>query len=144
MPKKFYTTQPVDYPTCEHKDCPVAATCLHQIAFNAMLEKADYLHLINPTKCCKDASCRFYRDNSPITYALGFTNFQKQMLPDQYQSFMGILIGHFGRNAYYERRRGATALSPKEQAVVLEALRRTGITQDLKFDKYEKNFNWYD
>lgn len=144
MPKKFYTSLPAGYPVCEHRTCPKASSCLHQTAYSAMLKKDDYLTLLNPSRCSRDASCRFYRDNEPVSYARGFTGMQKRMLPGQYKTFMFILIGEFGRNAYFERRRGETALSPQEQSVVLEALRQAGISEELKFDKYEECFNWYD
>ncbi|WP_339328647.1 DUF6078 family protein [Bacteroides thetaiotaomicron] len=39
---------------------------------------------------------------------------------------------------------GETVLSPKEQAIVQQALKQSGVTEDLKFDHYEKNLNWYD
>ncbi|WP_455671477.1 DUF6078 family protein [Phocaeicola sp.] len=144
MPKRFYTSIPTNYPACEHKDCPMAAICLHQTVYTTMLENEEYIHLINPHRCSKNETCSYYRDNKPITYTRGFTNFQKQMFPEQYQRFMSILIETFGRNPYFERRRGETALSPKEQDIVLRALKRAGVTKELKFDNYEENLNWYD
>lgn len=102
------------------------------------------LQLLNPAQCVKNETCKFYRDNTPVTYARGFTNFQKKMYPDQYQTFMHKLIGKFSRNGYFERRRGASALSPKEQEIVLAALKEVGITADMKFDSYESHINWYD
>lgn len=144
MPKKTYTTMPVNYPVCLHSDCPLAGTCLHGMAYASLLEHETYLRLINPRQCSATADCQFYRNNQPVTYARGFTNFQRQMYPAQYQQFSVLLISHFGRNAFYERRRGATALSPKEQAVVLDVLREVGITQPFQFDHYEDHINWYD
>ena len=67
-----------------------------------------------------------------------------QMFPAQYQQFMSILMSHFGRNPYFERRRGESPLSPKEQRIVLNALRRVGVTEELRFDHYEESVNWYD
>ena len=144
MPKKTYTSLPTGYPVCEHSDCPCAATCLHQIAYAALIETEDYLHLLNPTRCSKDESCRFYRNNTPVIYARGFTNFQKQMYPDQYQQFMLKCISHWSRNPYFERRRGARPLPPNEQEFILQTLKEVGVTQEMKFDKYEENINWYD
>ena len=57
---------------------------------------------------------------------------------------MYTLIGKFGRNAYFERRRGDSPLSPKEQETVLAALLKAGITENIPFDKYEDIINWYD
>lgn len=144
MPKKFYTSLPTDYPVCQLSDCPMAETCLHQIVYPTMLEKNDILSVVNPDRCSKDAKCKFYRSNKPITYAHGFAHFQKRMFPGQYDRFSMMLISKFGRNAYYERRRGDTALTPKEQRIVLDALKKVGVTEEMKFESYEENTNWYD
>lgn len=144
MPKKFYTSIPVNYAVCLHHDCPKAATCLHQIAYQTLLEQENFLNLINPKRCSKDATCPYYRDSTPVTYARGFTNFQKHMFPDQYLAFKAVLINKFGRNPYYERRNGQTLLSPQEQKTVLDALKNAGITERFQFDSYEENYNWRD
>lgn len=93
MPRKEYTSLPTNYPVCEHNDCPMATNCLHQIAHAIMLKNEEYLRLINPTRCTKDTSCAYYRSNSPMLYARGFTNFQRRMFPDQYRRFMEICAG---------------------------------------------------
>lgn len=144
MPKKEYTSLPSDYPVCEHISCSMAATCLHQKAYSTLMEQEKYLRLINPTKCSKDKSCSFYRDCKPVTYARGFTQFQKRMFPDQYNRFMSICINHWSRNPYFERRRGDRSLPPDEQIFILNALKTVGVTEEMKFDNYEENINWYD
>lgn len=144
MPKKFYTSIPSGYAVCQYSDCQMAETCLHQIVYLTRLEKDDIISMVNPNRCSKDDKCKFYRSNKPITYARGFAHFQKRMFPDQYDRFSMILMSKFGRNAYYERRRGDTALTPKEQKIVLDALKRVGVTEEMKFESYEENTNWYD
>ena len=111
---------------------------------STLLKTETCLHLLNPTQCVKNETCKFYRDNTPVTYARGFTHFQKKMFPDQYQTFMYKLIGKFSRNGYFERRRGESALSPKEQEIVLAVLKEVGVTAEMKFDSYESLINWYD
>ena len=145
MPKKEYTSLPKDYPLCEHSSCPMAATCLHQVAYSMMMEQnAEYLRLINPARCSKDEACTYYRDKKPVIFARGFTNFQKRMFPDQYSRFMSICIKHWSRNPYFVRRRGDRYLPPDEQVFILNALKKVGVTEDMKFDSYEENINWYD
>ncbi|MCR5470351.1 MAG: DUF6078 family protein [Prevotella sp.] len=144
MPQKTYTTTPSDYAVCIHADCPMAASCLHQKVYPKMMEEYTILRLVNPGKCSKDSQCEYYRDSKPVTYARGFLNFQKKMFPEQYQRFMISLIGKFGRNGYFERRRGARVLPPKEQEIVKDALLKVGVTEELKFDAYEELLNWYD
>ena len=86
MPKKETTSLPTNYPVCEHSSCPMAATCLHHIAYTMMLEQnEEYLRLINPTRCSKDKTCTYYHDKKPVIFARGFTNFQKHMFPQQFK-----------------------------------------------------------
>ena len=79
-----------------------------------------------------------------MRYARGFTNFQKHMYPDQYAAFSSMLKSEFGRNPYYERRKGISPLSLAEQDLILNALQRVGVKEKLEFDAYEDEINWYD
>ena len=139
---KEYTSLPKDYPVCEHSSCPMAATCLHQTAYSTLMEHSEYLRLINPSRCSKNESCIYYRDSKPVTYARGFTNFQKRMYPQQYDQFMTTLILHFGRNQYFKRRRGDILLPPEEQEVIRLMLEKVGADSKMDFDKYEEHINW--
>jgi hypothetical protein len=64
------------------------------------------------------------------------------MYPDQYSKFMSICINRFGRNPYFMRRRGETALPPSEQQFIRSVLKDVGVTEDLDFDAYEMRFTW--
>ena len=136
MPKKEYTSLPNYYPVCEHSGCPMAATCLHWIAYAEKQKTDEYLHLINPTRCSKDEACTYYRDCKPVTYARGFTNFQRRMFPGQYARFMATLCLHFGRNQYFKRRRGDILLPPEEQEVIRLMLEKVGVDSKMDFDQY--------
>lgn len=142
MPKIEYTSLPINYPVCEHSSCPMAATCLHQVAYSTLMEHEEYLQLINPTRCCKNEACTYYRDKKPVIFARGFTNFQKRMYPQQYDQFMITLILHFGRNQYFKRRRGDILLPPEEQEVIRLMLEKVGADSKMDFDKYEEHINW--
>lgn len=145
MPKKLNKDIPTDYAVCQRPDCPQAGNCLHQIAYQPLIERqAIVVRLLNPNLCTGDKACPYFRDSAPVTYARGFTRMQNKMYPQQYHTFMSILVSHFGRNPYFERRRGDSPLSPKEQRLVLNALRRAGVTEEMKFDSYEENINWSD
>lgn len=142
MTKNNKQTTPHDYPVCELQDCPMATTCLRQFAYTTLIENEEYLRLINPTKCSKDETCKYYRDKKPVVFARGFTNFQKQMFPQQYDKFMTTLVSHFGRNQYYKRRRGAILIPPEEQKVIRRVLEKVGADPKMDFDNYEEQINW--
>lgn len=144
MKKINYADIPNDYPVCLHQDCPMADTCLRQIAYNILVNNDRTIRIVNPTQCSKNSDCIFYRNSTPVIYALGFSNFKKHMLPDQYNSFMDVCYQRWNRNPLYERRRGVKALTPEDQNFVLNAVRTAGVTEDLKFDNYEEKLNWCD
>lgn len=142
--KKTYKELPANYWCCSQSDCPQASTCLHRIAYTRLSETEELLYLINPKRCSSDNGCPYYRSNVPVAYARGFTNFQQHMFPKQYATFMAQLIDRFGRNPYFERRRGDYPLPPHEQQLIRQALKNAGVKVDLPFDAYETLINWYD
>ena len=139
---KIYKDIPADYPLCLNKDCPMADSCLRQLAYRRHEELGTFLKLINPSKCSQQADCPYYVSNQPVRFAKGFVNIQKLMYPEQYAKFMTLLICHFGRNQYFKRRRGDIVLPPEEQEVIQMALEKAGVTQPMEFDEYITAINW--
>lgn len=142
MPKKLFVSMPVGYAVCQHSDCQMSKTCLHQVAYPVVLEKETYVKLINPNRCSKDAACQHYCSSNPVRFARGFVGFQKKMFPEQYEKFMFALVVHFGRNQYFKRRRGDVLLSPEEQEIIRSMLRQVGADDTMDFDVYEEMYNW--
>ena len=128
---------------CINADCPMAEHCLRQIAMQALPKDEMSVRILNPQITESSENCKFYRSDEPQVYAKGFTNMQKQMLPSQYAEFMGRLQGQFGRNPYFERRKGARLCSPSEITVIKDVLKGLGL-EHLEFDAYEKHLNWSD
>ncbi len=141
--KKITQDVPTDYATCLHSDCLMASSCLRQTAYHRLLETERTLTLLNPLHCTKEDACPHYRSNVPVTFACGFTTFRDKMLPRQYEQFMSILTGKFGRIPYFKRRNGTYILPPHEQETIRQALKDVGITEELDFDRYEQLINWY-
>ena len=139
---KIYKDIPSGYPLCLHGDCPMAASCLRQLAYRRHEELGTFLNLINPSQCSQRADCPYYVSNQPVRFAKGFVNIQKLMYPEQYAKFMTLLICHFGRNQYFKRRRGEIVLPPEEQEVIQMALEKVGVTQPMEFDEYITAINW--
>ena len=139
---KIYKDIPSGYLLCLHADCPMADSCLRQLAYRRHAELGTFLRLINPSMCNKQADCPHYVSNQPVRFARGFVNFQKRMYPEQYDKFMLLLILHFGRSQYFKRRRGEIALPPEEQEAIQIALKKAGVTQKMEFDEYIDAINW--
>lgn len=121
MPRKEYTSLPTNYPVCEHSDCPMAASCLHQIAHAMKLKTDELLRLINPTRCTQDASCAYYRSNRPMVYARGFTNFQRRMFPRSVRLFHGHLHQRVGTQPLLRASPWRTSHTARRAAVHTES-----------------------
>lgn len=135
---------PSHYAACLHADCPCAASCLHQLVYQPLMEKEAVFCLISPLRCSKNQSCVYYRNAEPVRYAFGFKGMKEKMYPAQYRKFMSVLTAYFGYNPYFDRKKGKRALPPKEQEFILQTLKKLGIEEPLEFDRYENRVNWKD
>lgn len=144
MKKQTQLNPPFNFHTCGINDCTKASSCLRQEAYRQLLKESTYLHIVNPTFCSKDGNCTYFKDNTPVTFARGFTQLQNRMLPIQYNEFSAKMMSYFSRNGYYERRNGKIPLSPAEQILVRKVARSVGIPEDFSFDAYEQAVQWND
>ena len=143
MNKINYKDVPYGFRHCLEATCPMASHCLRQMAMQALPKDEMSVIILNPQMTKPSEDCRFYRSDEPQLYGRGFANMQKQMLPGQYDTFRYRLQGKFGRNPYFERRKGARLCSPSEVEMVREVLKELGL-EHLDFDGYVKRLNWTD
>ena len=143
MNKINYNEVPYGFMHCLEADCPMASHCLRQLAMQAVPKDQIGVLILNPQLPEPSDKCKYYRSDEPQVYGKGFQNMQKFMLPGQYDTFRYRLIGKFGRNPYFERRKGARLCSPNEVRVVKAALKEIGL-EHLEFDAYEKHLCWFD
>ena len=143
MNKINYNEVPYGFRHCLEATCPMASHCLRQMAMQALPKDEMSVIILNPQMTKPSEDCRFYRSDEPQVYGKGFVKMKQEMLPRQYNEFMYRLIGRFGRTGYFERRRGERLCSPKEIAEVEAVLKDVGL-EHLKFDAYEKHYNWND
>lgn len=121
----------------------MADHCLRQLAMQALPDNYKGVMIANPKLTKPAGDCEFYRSDEPQVYGKGFTNMQTKMLPSQYDTFRYRLQGKFGRNPYFERRKGERLCSPSEIKEVEAALKAIG-HEELKFDEYVEKLNWID
>lgn len=141
MNKISFNEVPANYPLCIKSDCPMADHCLRQMAMQVLTKRERLVSIVNPRRTEDSEKCEFYRSDDPQMFGKGFTGMQQEMLPRQYAVFMRKLRNRFGRNAYFERRRGERLCSPDEVAYVREVLTSLGL-QHLDFDDYKEQYNW--
>ncbi|MDD6378506.1 MAG: DUF6078 family protein [Prevotella sp.] len=137
------TAIPHNYEACLTNNCPQREHCLRAWVWDNRKSSVQRYVVLNPDLTTSDGHCPFYCDDQPQRYALGFTNFQRRLYPDQYKQFMSACIARFGRNPYFMRRRGDTPMSPSEQAFIRSVLKQIGAPEDIDFDGFEERINWY-
>lgn len=136
-------TMPSQYLLCLNRQCPKADTCLRQLAERSMPEEVRQWHVISPRyQAAAKGDCPYYRPNQKIRYAVGFLKLMDE-LPHKVNRFVALgLTRHFGQRMYYRMRKGERPLSPEEQKVVLQTLRRHGVTEPQEFDDYFYAYDW--
>ena len=140
---KHLTRVPGCFLHCIQSDCKMADHCLRQLAMQAMPDDYTGVTIVNPKLTKPTGDCEFYRSDELQVYGKGFKNMQKHMLPGQYDTFRYRLQGKFGRNPYFDRRKGKHLCSPSNIKEVEAALKEIG-HEELKFDAYVKKLNWID
>ena len=119
MSKINYDEVPGCYLHCSNVDCKMANHCLRQLAMQHLPNNQIAVTILNPQLTKTGEMCEYYRDDK-----------------SQVQ-------GKFGRNPYFERRKGARLCSPKEMKEV-EAVLKDINHEELKFDAYVEKLNWDD
>lgn len=133
---------PYAYARCISSACPNMADCLRSMAWRMRDSSDKVLSVLNPDVVGEPDTCAWYRPCRGERYARGFTQMQKRMYPEQYARFMSALVGQFGRNPYFMRRRGEIPISEREQALVRRILAEVGADPSLDFDAFEYRVNW--
>lgn len=80
-----------------------------------------------------------FRPNKKVRYAAGFVSLLESLPHKQMLSVIPGLMRHFSRRTYYRVRKGERPLSPSEQQVVLNALKRCGVKEPKDFDAYSRS-----
>lgn len=148
---KSFDEVPKQFHLCVNAECPWRDTCLRQIAMRLLPDSEQRIRIINPNLTAHPeadtqggAACPFYKPNRTITYARGFINMEEQMTVAQFRSYRAQFLAAYGKNPFYERRKGAIALSPQEQAFIRRMLISIGFTVDNPFDSIEERVDWTD
>lgn len=136
MEKFNYNEVPRNFGHCCEKECVMSDRCLRAVAWKHISKETAVVNVVNPAQTDKEGNCRFFKDAGKVFFAKGFRNMQKKMYPEQYAEFSRMLMMHFGRNAFFVRRRGEMLMSPSEQEIVRKALNECGAKANMDFDDY--------
>ncbi len=138
-----YSDVPRGYGLCMAENCPMAATCLRQIAYKLLPEDTSIHPIFNPKTAIKIVDrCKQYKPVVKIRYAYGFMCIFKDITVRNEANFRCRMISHFGKKSYYMRRKGLQRILPDEQKYIIQYAKSIGIVLDEYFDSYQEAYAW--
>ena len=134
---------PNNYTLCIKGDCPKAANCLRHVAVAMMPAEVQRWSIVSPAYLAQmEGECPMYRSAEKVQYARGFVRMVRTLPVNISEMVMHKLIARFGRNGYYDMRKGKLAIAPAEQEVIRTVVAECGAQQEVEFDSYEMDYQW--
>lgn len=131
---------PYHYNLCIAGECPMASTCLRQVAFK--LADGLTLNVLNPHLLDTSGECKQYVKAEKVMYAKGFKGVMDKLPFKVHDRAATYLMAAFSERTYYRIRKGERLLSPDEQSVVRRIIARVGYTEPWEFDAYVEDYLW--
>ena len=130
-----------NYTLCIKNDCPKAANCLRHVAVAMMPDEVQTWQIVSPAYLAQiEGDCPMYRSAEKVMYARGFVRMIRSLPVNVSETVAHKLISRFGRNAYYDMRKGKRAIAPDEQEIICAVVAECGAQQEVTFDSYEEGY----
>ena len=134
---------PNNYTLCIKSDCPKAANCLRHVAVAMMPTEVQKWSILSPAYLAQiEGECPMYRSAEKVQYARGFVRMMRTLPVNVSEMVMHKLIACFGRNGYYDMRKGKRPIAPADQEVIRTVVAECGAQQEAEFDGYEMDYQW--
>ena len=141
--KKTREKVPTNYTLCIKGDCPKAANCLRHVAVAMMPAEVQRWSIVSPAYLAQmEGECPMYRSAEKVRYARGFVRMVRTLPVNISEMVMHKLIARFGRNGYYDMRKGKLAIAPAEQEIIRIVVAECDAQQEAEFDGYEMGYQW--
>ena len=134
---------PNNFTLCIKGDCPKAANCLRHVAMAMMPAEMQKWSILSPAYLAQiEGECPMYRSAEKVQYARGFVRIVRTLPVNVSEMVMHKLIARFGRNGYYDMRKGKRPIAPADQEVIRTVVAECGAQQEVVFDSYEEDYQW--
>ena len=134
---------PTNYTLCTKGDCPKADACLRHKATQMMPAEVQTWSILSPAYLAQiEGECPHYRSTEKVQYARGFVRMIRTLPVNISEMVAHKLIARFGRNAYYDMRKGKRTIAPAEQEIIRTVVAECGAQQEVVLDAYEEDYQW--
>lgn len=127
---------------CSSNCCKVADLCRRAMGYKTITTEDKTLKMVNPMLTTNDESCPMFSHLETVRFAKGFMKLQGEISRTKFDALKQKLLAHYGKNPYYEMRKGTRLISPEDQRFIAEAVSKTGATITDPFDEYVEQEVW--
>lgn len=134
---------PSSFDRCFQNDCPKADTCAHFLA-------GQYLHtgqICGPAvypSARQGEVCKMYKETRIIRAAYGFKALFAEVKQKDNTPLRNRIKRYLGGNTtYYRYHHGERLLTPEQQSWIISLFRQAGYTEELHFDAYLDQYDFY-
>lgn len=132
----------INFAVCMSGECKVADTCRRAIAYRTITKECKTYEIVNPMVVTNDDQCPMYPYKETVRYAKGFMQMVENLPPRVFSEMKRKLLAHYGKNPYYEMRKGDRLISPADQMYFQALFLQQGITTPYPFDEYIDKEEW--
>lgn len=120
---------------CIHSGCQMADKCMRAKAVTEA--DPEMVTIVNPCLTTGGEDCPYYAILQPVRHARGFLNIMGEVSRRQLDAITRELISHYGKNPYYEMRKGTRLIPPADQDYIRSVFQEHGIQESPLFDSYQ-------
>ena len=131
------------YLVCFIDSCPLHLTCLRWVAGQYVDPQLMSRTAINPRNPLMGVdNCPKFREMVRVKLKRGLTQFYHEMPSYMESNIRNELIAHFGRNRYFQMRKGEVLINPDDQQFIAHVCQQHGWTAPLVYDGEEEDWLW--
>jgi len=132
------------YTVCYIENCPLRDHCLRWLVGQHLPNTASTYRCVNPHfEGVATAECPMCRNDQKVRFAKGMTHTFTSDMPKRVESEVRYgIIGLTNRTYYFEYRNGSRLIPPALQEDIRNLFRKSGWTDEVKFDGYVEDYNW--
>lgn len=127
---------------CASCDCKVADRCHRAMGYKTITTEDKVLKVVNPMIVTSDEHCPMFSYKKTVRYGCGFMEMERNLPRGTFDVIKQRLLKEYGKNPYYEMRKGTRLISPETQMFFEGLFLEMGIATPYPFDKYVDVEEW--
>ncbi len=127
---------------CSSNGCKVADLCRRALGYKTITTDDKVLSLVNQMIVTNDESCPMYSHLQTVRFAKGFMKLQDELPRTKFDALKQKLLARYGKNPYYEMRKGTRLISPEDQEYITLVIRNIAPNMTDIFDEYVSQEVW--